>query len=163
MQYKLTSVNWPLHTNVIRRNSINNTFGMVRTNSDGTARPHQGWDFYAKNGTTCYAIADGAVKCVETRGALGLMIVISIGATGMYAAYCHLSTCVVHVGDTVVLGQPIGTTGNSGNAVGMEGEDEHLHFEIRNHPITSTGLDGRISPLEVFGTIPLKAPIQRLY
>ena len=161
MEYKGISIGWPLDSNVIRRNSNNNTFGMVRTNSDGSPRPHQGWDFYAKTGTPCYAISAGEVKHVESRGSLGLMVVVSIGNTGKFAAYCHLLASKVSVGDRVVLGQQVGLTGNSGNAVGMRGADEHLHFEIRNHPITGTGLADRVSPLEVFGVCPMNDPITR--
>lgn len=161
MEYLGISVGWPLDTNIIRRNSNNNTFGMVRKNSDGSPRPHQGWDFYAKAGTPCYAISNGEVKHVEERGALGLMVVISIAASGKHAAYCHLSKAKVQVGDRVKLGELIGLTGNSGNAVGMVGGDEHLHFEIREQVITGMGLSGRISPIEVFGSCPLKHPITR--
>lgn len=161
MDYLGTVIGWPLDINVIRKNSSNNTFGMVRKNTDGSERPHQGWDFYAKEGTPCYAISNGEVKHVEERGALGLMVVISIAGTGKHAAYCHLSRSTVHVGDRVLLGELIGLTGNSGNAVGMVGADQHLHFEIREQVITGTGLAGRISPLEVFGKCPLKDFIAR--
>jgi len=34
------SITWPLMRNVIRRRSINNTFGMVRGRADGTPKPH---------------------------------------------------------------------------------------------------------------------------
>lgn len=161
MEFMGTAIDWPLDHNVIRRNSVNNTFGMVRKNLDGTPRPHQGWDFYAKAGTHCYAIASGKVAHVESRGSLGLMVVIGIGRTGKYAAYCHLSSAKVRVGDMVVIGQQIGVTGNSGNAEGMKGIDEHLHFEIRDKPLTGTGLDDRMSPLKVFGVCPLTDPIVR--
>lgn len=161
MEYLNTPVGWPLDSNIIRKNSINNTFGLVRRNADNTVRPHQGWDFYAKAGTPCYAISAGKIEYVENRGSLGLMIVLSIGNTGKYAAYCHLSYSKVHVGERVTLGQQIGYTGNSGNAAGMQGADEHLHFEIRDKIITGTGLADRISPVEVFGKCPLNNAITR--
>lgn len=161
MNYLGCPIGWPLDSNVIRKNSNNNTFGMVRTNVDRTPRPHQGWDFYAKAGTPCYAIAAGKIEHVENRGSLGLMIVLSIGNTGKYAAYCHLSYAKVHVGERVTLGQQIGYTGNSGNAEGMKGADEHLHFEIRDKIITGTGLADRISPLQVFGECPLNNAVTR--
>lgn len=161
MEYQGTLIGWPLDTNVIRKNSINNTFGLVRRNTDGTVRPHQGWDFYAKSGTPCYAISDGLVEYVENRGSLGLMVVIRIGSTDKYAAYCHLSYSKVCKGDRVILGDQIGYTGNSGNAVSMKGADEHLHFEIRDSVITGTGLEGRVSPVEVFGKCPLNNTITR--
>ena len=161
MNYKNTIIDWPLDKNIIRRNDDNNTFGLVRRNVDGSPRPHQGWDFYAKAGTPCYAIADGKVEYVGNANALGLLIVVSIGATGKYAAYAHLSQATVKAGDRVLLGQLIGRTGNSGNAKDMKGEDEHLHFEIRDKPLTGLGLADRMSPIEVFGICPLNNPIAR--
>lgn len=161
MEYLDTPIGWPLDKNLIRRGLVNNTFGMVRKNLDGTPRPHQGWDFVAKNGTNFYSIADGTVAYICDRGALGLMLVISIGKTGKYAAYCHLEEIDVSLGEKVLLGTRLGKTGSSGNAVGMKELDQHLHFEIRNAPITGTGLTDRISPLQVFGMCPLQEIIQR--
>jgi peptidoglycan LD-endopeptidase LytH len=151
-------IDWPLNSNLIRKNSIANTFGMVRKNSDGSDRPHQGWDFYAEEGTYCYSVARGKVVFADDRGALGNLLVISIGDTGYYAAYAHMSRIDLNVGDTVELGQLVGLTGNTGNASTMVGENQHLHLEIRDKPLTGLGLEGRISPLKVFKTCPLHTP-----
>lgn len=161
MDYLGVPIGWPLDVNVIRKNSENNTFGMVRKNSDSSPRAHQGWDFYAKEGTPCYAVSNGEVKHVESRGALGLMVVISIAGTGKHAAYCHLSAAKVSVGDRVYLGEMVGFTGNSGNAIGMTGADQHLHFEVRDQVITGMGLSGRVSPITIFGACPLHDAITR--
>jgi murein DD-endopeptidase MepM/ murein hydrolase activator NlpD len=61
----LDGVTWPLEWNVIRRNSVSNTFGMVRNYANGTPKPHQGWDFSAAVGTPAFAIADGKVIFVH--------------------------------------------------------------------------------------------------
>jgi hypothetical protein len=45
-----------------------------------------------------------------------------------------------------------------GNAEGMTGDDQHLHFEFRSQPICGRGLTGRIDPLQVFEVCPLTAP-----
>lgn len=160
MQYLDTEVDWPLDRNVIRRGSDSNTFGFVRRDANGK-RAHQGWDFYAKKGTPCFAISDGTVAHVSERGNLGLLIVMSIGKTGKYAAYAHLARALVKPGDQVLLGQMISLTGDSGNAAGMTGLDEHLHFEIREKVLTGLGLLDRISPYKVFGQIPYKDPALR--
>lgn len=157
MQFMGVKVDWPLDMNIIRRGTENNTFGMVRINTDNTPRPHQGWDFFAKVGTPCFAVADGKVHVCSEQGALGLLLVISIGDTGKYAAYAHLLHTEVKVGDVVKLGQHVGTTGNSGNAAGMKGLDEHLHFEIRDKPLTGLGLADRISPFKLFNKLPLRS------
>src|SRR6478752_7133816 len=69
------NIQWPLAHNMIRRNKVSNTFGMVRHNADGTTRPHQGWDFEAAIGTPCFAIADGKVALTKTGGDYGNTVV----------------------------------------------------------------------------------------
>lgn len=155
MRFKGALIDWPLESNKIRRSSDSNTFGMVRRNSDGSSRAHQGWDFYAKSGTACHSVCKGIVKFAGMRGALGNLVVISIEDTGYYAAYAHLSKILVQVDDVVKIGQVIALTGNTGNASTMKNQDEHLHFEVREQVLTGLGLDGRISPLQLFGVCPL--------
>lgn len=157
----IINIGWPLDANIIRRGSEHNTFGMVRIRSDGSPKPHQGWDFYAASGTPCYSIASGKVAFSGQCGDLGELIVIAIDGSSLFAAYAHLSERNVDMGDRVTLGQEIGKTGCSGNANGMLGEDQHLHFEIRDIAMPGLGLSNRHSPLEIFGVCPLKTPIPR--
>lgn len=157
------SIGWPLARNKIRRGKINHTFGMVRRNRNGTKRPHQGWDFQVEVGYRCYAIADGEIAAIRDIGAYGKQIIhkfrFDLDDDGnedvLYAVYCHLSRIQVEVGQAVAKGQQIGLSGNTGNARSMKGDDQHLHFEIRERPITGRGLTGRYSPLHVFGECPL--------
>lgn len=155
------SLRWPLAHNVIRKNSESNTFGMVRRNADGSARPHQGWDFEAPIGTECFAIADGAVALVSSAGDYGKLVALSFHLNGetLYAAYAHLSEIRVATGQAVTRGQVIGRTGDSGNAKGMTGRDLHLHFELRTIKQPGLGLVGRISPLQIFREVPLDKAI----
>lgn len=157
------SVDWPLDRNIIRRGSQGNTFGEVRRRTDGTKKPHQGWDFFAPIGTACHAIADGKVVSVTTGKDYGLVVVHSFREEGklLYAAYAHLSAAAVKPGDSVTRGQVIGKSGDSGNAKGMTGEDLHLHFEVRTNPAPGLGLSGRVSPMIIFGTCPLKDVVLR--
>lgn len=159
----MSTIDWPLDLNQIRRGLTNHTFGMVRRNADGTPRPHQGWDFHALVGTPCHAIADGVIAMIGNGGAYGLTIVQKFEHKGqaLYAAYCHMQTSKVYAGDEVKLGQVIGLTGESGNAKGMGPKDQHLHFEIRTVPMPGRGLVGRLSPLTVFGACPLREPVRR--
>lgn len=155
-----TNIDWPLDSNVIRRGLENHTFGMVR---NGGTRAHQGWDFYAEPGTPCYAIADGAVAMIYESEAYGLVVVCSFQHNGktLYAAYAHMSSVAVKQGHVVRKGDAIGLTGESGNAKGMALLDQHLHFEIRTMPRPGKGLEGRLSPMVVFGSCPLSKPITR--
>jgi len=153
---------WPLQRNVIRRNAVSNTVGMVRRRADGTQRPHQGWDFEAATGMPCFAIADGRVELISAAGDYGKLVVVSFPFDGetLFAAYAHLSAVKVTAGERVVKGQPIGLTGDSGNARGMSGRDLHLHFEVRTQPRPGRGLAGRLSPLNVFRAVPLDTAIE---
>jgi len=160
----MTTIDWPLNENFIRRGMVNHTFGPVR---NGGARNHQGWDFYAEPGTPCFAIADGTVVKVRNVGAYGLQVIIRFDFVlggkprKLFGFYAHLSRADVKEGQTAKIGQQVGLTGNSGNARSMRGKDQHLHFEIRTVPIAGRGLGGRMTPLKVFGHCPLRAPVYR--
>ena len=128
--------------------SKSSTFGMVRKNADGTARPHQGVDLQAKKGEEVYAVKDGhVVDVVKSPTGYGNQINIFHG--DIYSFYAHLSDILVKKGDKVDSGQLIGHTGDSGNAKGMDtiAKGGHLHFELRNKQIVGLGLAGRIDPL----------------
>jgi murein DD-endopeptidase MepM/ murein hydrolase activator NlpD len=150
----MASLAWPLERNQIRREIRNNAFGMVR---NGGTRPHQGWDLSATPGTPCYAIADGKIMFAQSFGEFGNMILLEFEHRGqtLYAAYCHLSMFIVMKGDSVKRGGAIGYTGNTGNARSMQGEDQHLHFEIRTAQFPGTGLGGRIDPATLYGHAPV--------
>ena len=151
------SITWPLAFNVIRKRAANNTYGWVRKRSDGTSRPHQGWDFEATVGTPAYAIADGVVEFVRDRGDYGLQLCIAFkfGNKALYAFYAHLDRVFVKVGKPVKKNDLICKTGESGNAEGMPVADQHLHFEIRTVAEPRSGLHDRLSPAVIFDKCPL--------
>lgn len=165
----MSAIDWPLDSNRIRRGMLNHTFGMVRRNADGSKRPHQGWDLYAPPGTPCFAVAAGKIAVIRTNGDYGNTVVLEFShdvngdghADRLFAAYSHLSRIDVKLGQAVALGQQIGLTGNSGNAVSMRGEDCHLHFELRDIAAPGTGLAGRLSPMALFHHCPLDAAVKR--
>jgi len=159
----MSRILWPLVSNVIRRNKLSNTFGRFPERASGV---HWGWDFYARAGTPCFAIADGTIDLVyghtSDTGSFGRVVVLKFvhASRRLFAAYCHLSGAVVTAGQSVNAGDQIGLTGNSGNAANMHGADEHLHFEIRTSGRPPPGGEPfRLSPLTVFGRCPLYAPI----
>ena len=151
------AITWPLAYNVIRQRAVNNTFGMVRRRADGTAKPHQGWDFEASLGTPAYAIAAGTVQFVRDRGDYGLQLCIAFSLAGKayWVFYAHLEKVFVGEGDAVARNDLVCKTGESGNAQGMPVADQHLHFEIRTAAEPRSGLQDRLSPLVVFGSCPL--------
>lgn len=149
---------WPLQSNTIRKGAVSNTFGMVR---NGGKRPHQGWDLQAAPGTRCYAVADGQIVYADAKGKFGKLILFKFQhrERTLYAAYAHLSLCIVRDLQQVVGGEFIGMTGNTGNAEMMEGDDQHLHFEIRTIEHPGLGLVGRIDPRQFYGFTPLNMTV----
>lgn len=91
---------------------------------------HKGVDFAANDGTTIYSVSDGRVVAAGPASGFGNWIVVdSVDTNGRAysAVYGHMwdSGVHVHVGDTVVAGQPIAQVGSAGESSGP-----HLHFEI---------------------------------
>ena len=146
----------------IRDGSTNNTFGLVRTYPNGTPKPHQGWDLEALVGTHVFAIADGTIawtQPVTPNGDYGNQILLKYtGSSGVtrYAFYAHLSSYTVKADQTVVDGELIGATGQTGNAANTT---PHLHIEIRDTDSQSPGLGlaHRIDPAVALGPAPLVA------
>ena len=135
----------PLSYMQIRRNRASNLFGKVRNNN---TKNHQGFDYYALEGTEIYAVANGEVVYIvdPPLGDYGKQIVIKIDNSQYYAFYAHLLQIDVKKGDIVKKGDTIGKTGITGNAKTFRGLDQHLHFECRTAAKLGKGLDGRLSP-----------------
>lgn len=135
----------PLVDMQIRRNRASNLFGKVRNNS---TKNHQGFDYYANQGTNIIAVADSIVDRIvdSEKGDYGKQLVLKLDRCNYYALYAHLSEITVKVGDIIHKGDIIGKTGITGNANSMKGPDQHLHFECRTSSNLGIGLAGRISP-----------------
>jgi len=86
---------------------------------------HTGLDFAAPSGTPIHAVAGGTVTSVGYDGAYGNKTVITLD-DGTELWFCHQTSYVVSVGDTVEAGQLIGYVGDTGNTTGP-----HLHLEVR--------------------------------
>lgn len=138
----------PLVEMQIRRNRASNLFGKVRNNS---TKNHQGFDYYANQGTNIIAVANSIVDRIvdSEKGDYGKQLVLKLDRCNYYAFYAHLSEITVKVGDIVHKGDIIGKTGITGNAKSMKGADQHLHFECRTSSNLGIGLIGRISPNNV--------------
>ena len=91
-------------------------------------RVHDGIDIAAEAGTEVKAAADGQVYTVYNDDSMGTTVVIR-HENGYVTVYASLAEEVaVGAGDTVTLGQTIGTVGETAlleNALG-----EHLHFGV---------------------------------
>lgn len=86
---------------------------------------HKGVDWAVPVGTTVYASSGGTVTRAGWSSSYGYCIYIQ-HPDGKETRYAHCSKLYVSVGDTVVQGQAIALSGNTGRSTGP-----HLHFEIR--------------------------------
>lgn len=97
---------------------------------DSFTSQHHGVDIFAPLGTAVLAVRDGnAVSRIEPKGGRVVYLTADDGTKFFYA---HLQSWELPVmrpnGARVLAGEPIGTVGTSGNAVG---KSPHLHFQIR--------------------------------
>jgi murein DD-endopeptidase MepM/ murein hydrolase activator NlpD len=88
-------------------------------------RLHAGIDIGASIGTPIYAARGGVVSFSGVMGGYGNIIVLDHG-DGMTTRYAHQSALGASVGQTVRVGDRIGSVGNTGSSTGP-----HLHFEVR--------------------------------
>lgn len=96
-------------------------------NRDGGARRHEGVDIFAKRGNPVVAAVNGLVTRTGNSGLGGKQVWLRDGILGNSLYYAHLDSIMTEVGQTVKIGDTLGTVGNTGNA---EGGAPHLHFGI---------------------------------
>lgn len=113
---------------------------------------HTGTDYAVPIGTPVTATMVGTVSSTDAGPDYGTSIIID-SANGYQTVYGHLSSRNVTVGQTIMPGQVIGKSGDSGNTTGP-----HLHYEVRkgsNNPIDPSQLPaqyGGMSPISLTGT-----------
>ncbi len=94
---------------------------------------HTGIDLRAKHHKPVWTTADGIVEYAGYRKSSGYgnLVIVNHGF-GFKTYYGHLHKVLVRRGDTVVKGDPIGLSGNTGRSTAP-----HLHYEIRflNRPL----------------------------
>jgi murein DD-endopeptidase MepM/ murein hydrolase activator NlpD len=87
---------------------------------------HTGLDFNGNTGDEIHSIANGEVISASYDGSYGNKTVVRL-EDGTELWYCHQTSFLVSVGDTVHAGEVIGTVGSTGHVTGS-----HLHIEV--HP-----------------------------
>lgn len=175
----MAEIRWPLLFNRIRDGKESNSFGWVRTNKNGSARPHQGWDLQTPRGMHCYAVADGVVcevNRIASDAGYGENVTLQFDepfGRAKYAFYAHLSQILVQKDQRVSAGDPIGRVGVTGNAVhvsrgdsvsllALPKKEDHLHFELRTAADVRGGLLGRLDPKSIYGVCPLGHSVVQL-
>ena len=120
------ALDFPVDTDAA--NPVRSFFGVDR---DGGRRKHHGIDIFAPRHTPVIAAADGYVSRVGTSPRGGLHIWQrandDLGTPLGTLYYAHLEDTFVTPGTLVERGMPIGTVGNSGNAISTP---PHLHFGL---------------------------------
>ena len=143
----------PLMRMKIRDNRASNLMGGT-ARTYGT-RPHQGFDYYATEGTDTYAVGSGRVVRVNNsdngRGYGRYLVLETTNESGevVYAFYGHMESIAVDQGTLVADGDMVGTTGVSGNA---SSDAPHLHFELWAKNPLGCSMSNRISPNQVTDT-----------
>lgn len=114
------------------RSAISSYFGRrINPITGDVGEFHTGIDFAVPTGTEIISVSAGVVtQAQRLNTSYGYHVFIS---DGIYTyIYAHMSNFFVKVGDTVMPGETIGYSGNTGRSTGP-----HLHFEVRvkNNPI----------------------------
>lgn len=102
-----------------------NNFGERRIVNGVKHYRHAGLDFHAPYGTPVRAINDGQVVLSAEQWTPGETICLDHGG-GVFSKYAHLSHRLVREGDSVVRGQVIALSGNSGG----QKPPPHLHLDV---------------------------------
>jgi murein DD-endopeptidase MepM/ murein hydrolase activator NlpD len=115
----------PYRKPVIGEVEFTSGFGVRSDPFLGRPAMHTGLDFRAATGDPVRATANGKVVSSGWAGGYGRMVEVDHG-NGLSTRYGHLSEIGVKVGDSVRIGQVIGTVGSTGRSTGP-----HLHYETR--------------------------------
>ncbi len=112
---------------------ITSAFGWRRHPITHRREFHGGIDLRAKHGKPVWTTADGVVEFAgyHRRSGYGNLVIVDHGF-GFKTYYGHLKKVAVKRGDTVVKGDIVGISGNTGRSTAP-----HLHYEIRflNRPL----------------------------
>ena len=101
------------------------TRGRVGEGTGGDGEAHEGIDIAVPIGMPIRASGGGTVEQAATNVDYGMFVLLRHPG-GYETMYGHASRLLVREGDSVVAGQVIALTGNSGRSTAP-----HLHFEIR--------------------------------
>jgi murein DD-endopeptidase MepM/ murein hydrolase activator NlpD len=134
----------------------NLSFGSIREGrGENTTRQHNGIDIPAPLSNPVLAVEDGIVRTANNVWQPGFtwygkVIQLEVNHNGetLYLLYAHLDSIIVSVGESVVMGQQIGTVGDTqfkeSNHSSTLGGAYHLHFEVSQIKYPPAG--GRDSP-----------------
>jgi murein DD-endopeptidase MepM/ murein hydrolase activator NlpD len=134
------SKGWRQHFIWPAKGRISGQFGSQRIYNGDPGSYHSGIDIAAGEGTYYVAPADGVVTLAASSPFTleGNLLMIDHGM-GLNSAFLHSSEILVHEGQQVKRGEPIGRIGSTGSATGP-----HLHWSMKWN-------DARIDPILLTG------------
>lgn len=97
-----------------------------RSPIDGQVRPHNGVDLRGDESDAALAVFDGVISNLNSSATGGNQLFLQ-GDNGWRAAYVHLDSFAVSIGQRVRAGERVGQVGRTGQVTGP-----HLHLELRN-------------------------------
>jgi murein DD-endopeptidase MepM/ murein hydrolase activator NlpD len=110
----------------------------------GRRYPHTGSDYGVGTGSTVESVGNGLVVAAGFNSGNGNYVCVALNGQGLFIAYLHLSEILVSEGATVVEGQAIGLSGNTGsNSLGP-----HLHITLSDSSQAFLGLGNKIDPYQ---------------
>ena len=111
----------------IEYNGITSSYGYRKHPITGRRHFHRGLDLRGKIGSDIVATADGVVEYsgYHKKSGFGNLIIVDHGF-GFKTVYGHLKKPKVKAGDSVIKGDLIALSGNSGTSSGP-----HLHYEVK--------------------------------
>ena len=115
------------------------------TPGGGGTRYHEGTDVATPSGTPIHNPWKGVVTFAGWMPGYGKTMDV-MHKNGLTTRYAHLSKWLASEGDTVLAGQNIALTGNSGKKPNGKSYDPHSHVEVKRGGITQNPLDYNIIP-----------------
>lgn len=103
---------------------LTSPFGAFRTFNGTLQTRHTGWDIRTTLGVPVMAGGAGEVVFAGLLDIRGNIVIVDHGF-GIFTTYCHLSQIHVTRGQSIVKGQIIGVTGDTGRSSGP-----HFHWEV---------------------------------
>ena len=122
--------------------AVTSNYGPRVAPKAGASTNHKGLDLMASYEPILSTEDNGRVISVTSvgKGGTGIHVESSrVDGTKYQVSYLHLSKVNVNVGDTVMAGQKIGVSGNTGNSTGP-----HLHFSVKK--VSADGYSQHIDP-----------------
>jgi RHS repeat-associated protein len=116
-----------------RKNANVGKYGPTRSATNWKGGQHDGVDISAKKGTPLVAPVGGTVVVLKNHPKGGNVVFIDTVENGhtVRIGMAHMSAVSVRDGATVTEGQPVGASGDTGNAHGLPVDEQHVHLSVR--------------------------------